>query len=85
MSVTASDIYRLIGEIETDLRRANAKFTTLRAHIAATPIPKTRPEVTCPVCGITLAGTSILTSHLSAVHGDEEARRELDKRDGVLA
>lgn len=61
-------VIELVGEIQRDLERANARFQALRAHLAAENLtPVVLPE--CPVCGpLHLPPTVTVAEHLRNVH-----------------
>lgn len=65
-------IFKLIGYIEADLRNVNARFTELRAYLAAENLqPVVLPE--CPLCGpLHLPPTVTLAEHLRNVHDIDE-------------
>lgn len=75
--MTVHPIFELIGELERDFHRINARFTALRAHLAAEDLqPVVLPE--CPKCGpLHLPPATTLEDHLRNVHdyGDDEAAR----------
>jgi hypothetical protein len=62
-----SDIFKLIGYVQDDLRSCQGKLVSLRATLAAMNLPE-RPTVPCPVCGIDRRTQSLLEEHLANVH-----------------
>lgn len=71
--MTVHPIFVLVGEIQRDLERANARFTALRAHLAAENLQPVVLPV-CEICGpVRLPPTTTLSEHLRNVHGVEEA------------
>jgi hypothetical protein len=71
--VTVHPILELVGEIQADLSRANARFTALRAHLAAENLEPVILPV-CDICGpLHMPPATTLEDHRFNLHGKETA------------
>ena len=65
---TRTDVFRLIGFAESDLRGVMAKLTEIRSMLAAMNLPAAKPWPVCPLCKAELGGPRALAFHLANVH-----------------
>jgi hypothetical protein len=87
--LTVHPIVKLVGEIQSDLERANARFQALRAHLAAEDFA----PVTLPVCvhgcgALHLPPTTSLEDHYRVMHDIDvlgAASAALTEADPILA
>jgi hypothetical protein len=66
---TRADVYKLLGFIQDDLRQTQAKLVEVRSMLAAGAMSREPADlIGCPHCGVQLASTRVLASHLANVH-----------------
>lgn len=72
MSSDVHPIFVLIGELQRDFERINARFQALRAHLVNENLqPVVLPE--CPICGpLHLPPATSLEDHMHVSHGIED-------------
>lgn len=65
-----SDIFKLLGFIQDDLRKTQTRLVEVRALLAAQNLSDP-PRFPCPECGVERGNADALRDHLVLLHGKE--------------
>lgn len=70
MSTHAGDVFKLIGYLQDDLRKTQARLVEIRALLASLNLPTPTSEHVCPKCAVDRRTADQLADHLVNVHGE---------------
>jgi hypothetical protein len=72
MTPSITDVFKLLGYIQDDLRQTQAKLVEVRTQLAAMNLPnEAKAGLKCAECGIVRPTIELLNDHLANVHGIE--------------